>query len=426
MNRRPDEPMILCYTSPFPLMFSVAAKRYAAVLVLLFLASPAIAQQEPASTSASSASSSLQPVAEDFVQQVLARAGSPSTVSISFENLSSLPPGEQAAAKQAITAGLRKTGVRMTKPELAQSDIDVTFSEDWQSYVWVANIRQGPSSQLVIKKVPRPHQSSGRSPTLTIKRSLFWEQDTAILDFYSDGQNLFVLEPEQLSLYVNDAGKWRAKSVLAISHEHPWPRDVRGRLQVYGLQIGVFLPGAFCTGTSAPPALQCRSSDDPWQIDQPLLAAFFSPNRNFFTGVLAGESAGESVPPFFSAAAAQNGGSRQWVFAGTDGRARIYLNNMTAEAATVSDWGSNLAALHSNCGSGWQVLVTLPTDLTHADSVQAFEIEGRGAVPASLATDMDGPVLALWTGENRQSTHAVVQSLATGKYEAWSLTVACN
>jgi len=171
--------------------------------------------------------------------------------------------------------------------------------------------------------------------------------------------------------------------------------------------------------------MQCRASDDPWQVDQNL-AAFFSPARNFFTGVLAGHSAGETVPAFFSGVAAQNGDTRQWVFAGTDGRARLYVNHLSSPSATVNDWGSNIAAVQSACGGGWQLLITFPNDLTHADAVQAMEFQNREAISVSSTTELAGPVMAFWPGETPQTANAVVQSLTTGKYEAWSLTVACN
>jgi hypothetical protein len=191
------------------------------------------------------------------------------------------------------------------------------------------------------------------------------------------------------------------------------------------LQISAYLPGTLCTGTTSPPALQCRASDDPWQIDQ-TIGAFFTPTKNFFTGVLAGISAGESVTPFYSAAAIQNANLRQWVFAGTDGRARLYINNLAAPVTTINDWGSNITAVQSSCGSGWQVLITFPNDLNHADAIQAMEIEGRDAVSVSSAMELSGPVLAFWPGENPQTAHAVVQSLGSSRYEAWSLSVSCN
>ena len=408
-----------CYTSPFPLMLNAAAPRYLALLATLLLAVTCPGQQEQPSP--------WQPAADDFVQQILSRAGSPSSITLNFANLSSLPSGEQTSIRQTLMTSFRNAGVRLVKADFALAQVDITFSEDWQTYVWVAEIKQGPGSQVVIKNVSRPQKAPGsQTPVMAIKKSLIWQQDSAILDFYSDGQNLLVLEPGQLSLYGNDSGKWRLKQTLAISHERPWPRDLRGRMELNGFQVSAFLPGTLCTGTTTPPSLQCRASDDPWQLDRESLAAFFSPARNFFTGVLAGRAAGENVPAFFSAATIQNGSSRLLVFAGTDGRSRIFPSDVSAAAIIVNDWGSNLAAVRSGCGNGWQLLATAPGDLNRPDSVQAFEIEGHQQSPVSSILELGGPVLAFWPGENPQSAHAVVQSLMTGKFEAWSLVVACN
>lgn len=426
-----------CYTSRFPLMLTAALQRWAVLLAVCFAVIPSLAQQEPGSPTRAGfgfarggveeAPSPWQPPADELVQQVLSRAGSPSSISVSFENLSSLSATDQAAIKQALMTGFRNSGVRLVKPDFALATVDITLSEDWQSYVWVAEIKQGPGSQVVIKTVARPQRAANlRMPILTIRKAVVWQQDTTILDFYFDGQNLFVLEPTQLSIYGNDGGKWKPKQTLAVTHERPWPRDLRGRLQVSGFQITAFLPGTTCSGTSTPPVMDCRNSDDPWQIEPGFLAAFFSPTRNFFTGVLAGQSAGESVAPFFSAAAMQNGNSRAWVFAGTDGRTRIFLNDISAATSTVNDWGSNIIGVQSACGTGWQVLATSPGDLNRNDSIQAFEIEGHQMAPVSSMVDLDGPVLALWPGENTQAAHAIVQSTTTGKFEAWSLSVMCN
>ena len=363
----------------------------------------------------------------DFVQEVIARGGAPSAITVSFDNISSLSGSEQDNIKRLLLAGFRNAGVRLVKAELAMEEVHITFSEDWQSYVWVAEIKQGPGSQIVIRKIPRLQKSAAtRTPTLTIRRSLMWQQEAPVLDLYTDGRSVYVLEPEQVAIYANDSGKWQLRQTLAISHQRSWPRDLRGRMQVNNMQITAFLPGTLCTGTSTPPAMQCRSSDDPWQIDQNILVAFFSPARNFFTGVLAGQSAAENVPAFFSGAAIRNENARQWVFAGTDGRARIFINDLTAPWATVPDWGSNITAVQSTCGTGWQILVSFPNDLTHADALQAMEIQNREAVSVSSPVELSGPIVALWPAENPQTAHAVVQSLATGRYEVWSFTVGCN
>jgi hypothetical protein len=372
------------------------------------------------------------PTASQFVQEILSRAGSPSAITLNFDNLSSLSAADQDALKKSIIASFRSAGIRLVKAEYAVAEIQITFSEDWQNFVWIAAIRQGPGNQVVIKKVPKPSAaSSSRVPTLTIHKSLVWQQEAPILDFLVDGPNLYVLEPEQVVLYGNENGKWHQKQTLAIVHEQTWPRDVRGRLQIVNSggsssQITAYLPGTFCSGTAAPPVLQCHSSDDPWQIDLGLLAAFFSPTRNFFTGVLAGQKSGESVPAFFSAAILINGDSRQWIFAGTDGRARFYRNTLNTPAATFNDWGSSLAAIQSTCSSGRQMLVSSSNDLTRPDTIQAIEIANREAVPVSPTVELSGPIKALWPAAGGQAVHAAVESLASGKYEAVVFTVTCN
>lgn len=402
----------------FIFIMKMACRPYVCVLIPCLLLACCAAQQET--------QSSWQTSANEFVQQTLTRAGSPAAITLSFENLSSLGPAEQETLKPLILNSFRAAGVRLVKAELALAEVQITFSEDWQGYVWVAKIIQGPGTQVVIKKVSRPARTTASAlPALTLRRNMVWQQDEPILDFTADGQNLLVLEPEQVSVYTNDSGRWRLRQVMEIQHAQPWQRDLRGRLLVEGSQVTAFLPGTKCTGAKLG-ALQCAPADDPWQIDAVSLGAFYSPARNFFTGVLAGQNAGDSVLPFFSGAAWMTAETRVWIFTGTDSRARLYLNNLASPAATFNDWGSNITTLRSGCGSGTQVLVSSPGDLTQPDAVQALEISGREAVPASATVGFSGPVVALWPGQNGQSANAVVKSLTTGKYEAISLTVTCN
>ncbi|MGZ7077158.1 MAG: hypothetical protein ACXVJL_14255 [Candidatus Angelobacter sp.] len=357
---------------------------------------------------------------------ILSRAGSPSAVAVTFQNVSSLPPEAQEATQNAIFNGLRSANVRVVKPEQVVADVHITFSEDWQGYVWIASIQQGAGSQMVIKKLPRQQRAQpAHTTTLTIRKISVWQQDAAILDFYQDNQNFLVLEPGQLALYSSDSGQWRPRQTLGIPHQNPWPRDMRGRLEVRGGEINAFLPGARCSGRISPPSLDCRASDDPWPIGEGLVA-FFSPRRNFFNGLLAGPSAGASVVPFFSGATWQNGDQRSWLFTGTDGHARLFQNDLTSPVATFNGWGSTLAPVHSICGSGWQVLTSSPADSTRPDSVQAVEISGREALPVSAPVDLSGTVEALWTAGNYgQVVNGVLHS-QSGKYEAFTLTVICT
>jgi hypothetical protein len=392
------------------------------LFVLLFFTLTAGAAPQQSSPSPTLA------IAQSFVREILSRSGSPSTVAVSFQNVSLLPAETQEAAQNAVFTSFRDAGVRLVKPEQALVDVQVVFSEDWQGYIWIAVVQQGPARQTVMKRVPRTERpASTRLPTLTIHKFSVWQQDAPILDFYTDNQNLVVLDPGQISWFTNDSGQWRARDTLAVTHALPWPRDLRGRLQVNGQQISAYLPGTRCTGTLSPPSLDCRVRDDPWPVDQGPVVAFFSARRNFFTGVLAGPGGGASVIPFFSGAAWPNGDQRIWLFAGTDGRSRLYQNDLSVPAALFNSWGSNLAALHSGCGSGWQLLVSAPGDTTRPDSVQALEITGREALPISAPIDLAGSISALWTsGKGSETVNAVMQSPATGKYEAFILTVSCN
>jgi hypothetical protein len=312
------------------------------------------------------------------------------------------------------------------KPEQAVAEVHITFSEDWQGYLLIAGIQQGSSNQTVIKKLPRPQQmQAAHGTTLTLRKISVWQQETPILDFYQDNQNLLVLEPSQVALYSMDSGQWRQRQTLGIPHQNPWPRDLRGRLEVRSGEINVFLPGARCSGKLSPPSLDCRASDDPWPIGEGLVA-FFSPRRNFFNGLLAGSNAGASVAAFFSGATWQSGDRHVWLFTGTDGHARLFQNDLNTPTATFNGWGSTLAPVHSVCGSGWQVLTSSPADTTRPDSVQAVEISGRDALPVSAPVDLAGTVEALWTAGNySQVVNGVLHSQA-GKYEAFTLTVICN
>ncbi len=399
-------------------MLKTAFKQWFCALLVLSLPAACLAQQETAS---------IPSATTEFVRLILSRGGSPSAVTVTFQNLAGLPQETQEALQNAMFNAFRSAGVTLVKPEQAVAEVQITFSEDWQGYVWIANVQQGSSSQLVIKRLPHQQRTaSSRAPTITLRKIPVWQQDAPILDFFQDNQNLLVLDPEQLSLYTSDSGQWRLRQTLGIPHPSPWPRDMRGRLEVHDREINVFLPGARCSGRISPPSLDCRASDDPWPLNPAQLIAFYSPRRNFFSGLLAGQSAGASVVPFFSGATWQSGDQRLWIFTGTDGRVRLFQNELASPSAMFSGWGSTLAAVHSTCGSAWQLLTSSPADTTRSDSVQAVEISGHEALPVSSPVDLSGSVEALWTAGNYDQVVNGVLHTQSGKYEAFTLTVICN
>lgn len=412
-------------TSRFQFMLKTAFKQ--GLLFVLCLMLPRLAAAQAIQVIQTDIPPSMADVARDFVQQIVSRAGPLSSASVSFQNISVLPTDSQEAVQNAIFTALRNAGIRLESATTA-TRVDITFSEEWQGYLWIASVQQNGGKKVVMKKVAKPPQTvTARAPMLTVRKNTVWQQESPILDFYEDNHTLALLEPDQIAIYANDSGQWRSRYMLGITHGQPWPRDLRGRLVVSGSQLTAFLPGVRCNGSTSSPTLDCRASDDPWRVDEGSVVAFYSPRRNFFTGLLAGPSAGASVVPFFSAAAWQNGESHQWLFTGTDGRTRLYQYDLSAPAAIFNGWGSNIAAVHSSCGSGWQALVSAPTDSVRPDSIQAVEVLGREALPVSAPIDLTGPVQALWTsGKDSETVNGILQSQGTGNYEAFTLTVNCS
>src|SRR5262249_23549016 len=132
--------------------------------IILLASLCAVRAQEAGQTSVTVAGNSL-------VQEVLSRAGSPSSLAVSFQNVSQVPADLQEAAQNAIFAGLRNAGVRVVKPEMTTAELKIMFSEDWQGYVLIAMIQQGPRQQLAMKRFPRAERNSAsRAPVLTLRK----------------------------------------------------------------------------------------------------------------------------------------------------------------------------------------------------------------------------------------------------------------
>src|SRR3954452_24699105 len=104
--------------------------------------------------------SPMLPAASDFVQHILSAAGLPGRMSVSFQNISIFPPDVQETVQNAIFTTVRNSGVQLVQPEAAIVQVEITFSEDWREYLWVARVQQGTTSKLVMKRVPRPEHSA--------------------------------------------------------------------------------------------------------------------------------------------------------------------------------------------------------------------------------------------------------------------------
>jgi hypothetical protein len=358
----------------------------------------------------------------------------PGPIALSLRNASSLPAEEVPAIRLALETQLRNTGVRVAEAPPSAYEVTVTLSENIEGYLWIAAIRFGSSTRVVMRKVARAQPAADSSPsnTVVLRKGLLWSQMQPILDAVvflggTPEARLVVLDPDKVSLLRFNAGRWEVDQMLAVTHARPFPRDVRGRLAPARDHLfDAYLPGVVCSASpGTPPALQCRESDDPWPL-QPGVpqSAFFGAVRNFFPGDLApGIGKQTSTAPFYSAAAILAGDSLRWLFAGVDGQLRLADSGNESIAGGAHEWGSDIAAVKTACGP--ILLADGNGDDNAPDTVRAYEVSSRGVTANSQPIEFPGPVTALWnSGESNVAT-AITHNLKTRLYEAYALTISC-
>jgi hypothetical protein len=372
---------------------------------------------------------------EQELARKIAAATGPGAVALDVVNRSSLDKKDVDEIGRGLRTQLEALGVRTVKPQQAAATVEVSLSENLQSYVWLAEIHQGANDFSVVM-ISTPRLSAPafvvEAAPLSIRKIPLWVQeerilDVAVLEETTTASHIAVLDPEKVALYRFSNGRWQQEQALSISHARSWPRDMRGRLVLrQDHLLDVYLPGVFCQSSgNVPLSLNCRESDDPWPLSSLFpLAGFFAPTRNFFTGVLSpGIGKQASTAKFYSAAPLPRPNYTLWVFADTDGQAHL-LDGVTEQTAHLN-WGSDLASVKSSCGSGWQVLATRAGDES-GDAVRAYEFPDREPVPVSEPVEFGGGITALWTEAKGGTAIAVSRNAETGNYEAFRLAVACG
>jgi hypothetical protein len=364
----------------------------------------------------------------------IAAVSGPGAVAFNLENRSSLGLADVKVIQGGLLSELAALGVHNVSAEQAAASLNVALSENLESYVWVAEIRQGDGEKTVVMvTIKRSAAASVERPTvpLAIRGSLLWSDDHRILDLVlleGNPQHMIALEPERVIVLAMQGNRWLEAQSLSVAHLRPWPRDLHGRLVLRKDHLfDTYLPGIFCQSTVASPmGLDCRESDDPWPLSiQPPLNGFFAPARNFFTGALSpGIGNQTSVPSFYAAAALPREKYVLWLFSGRDGKVHM-LDGLTEQTLARSNWGSDIVTVRSGCGTGWQVLAT-GNRSDDRDTVQAFEVPDREAEVAGKPIEFGGTITALWPDADGTGAMAVSKNAETGKYEAYRLSIACG
>jgi hypothetical protein len=359
----------------------------------------------------------------------------PKPMIVEVSNRSSLGPAIADDIRRGLLTQLAALDARFVNAEQASAAVRVSLSEDLQSYVWVAEIRQGASNSVVMVSLPQPATRivEPEAAAMVLHKIPLWSQQERILDVaVIDGTpaRMVVLDSNGVVLYRLQDGRWQAEqSPLPIAHTRPWPRDLRGKLALRTDHLlDAYLPGVTCRSTSSVPlTLACYDSDDLWPIgtDQVNLNATFAASRNFFTGTFSpGIGKQSTAPAFYSAAALPRSPSPLWLLATVDGQVHL-LDGATDQALPSLGWGSDIASVRSGCGSGWQVLAT-GNGGGPSDAVRAFEVTDRVPVAASLPLEFSGNITAMWAESRGSGALAVTHSSETGRYEAFRITLACG
>ena len=377
--------------------------------------------------------------ARQLADKINASASPGSAMAISYTNASSLTPSQIADIRLALESQLRSQGTRIVDSGQADTDVRITFAENAHGYLWVAEVPHNHVQEVGMVEIPRAQHAAimGSGNAMVLRKALLWSQDDPILDVIpldmngASGSALLVLEQQFVTLYTKQGPTWDVLRRFPLQRVTNQPRDGRGRMILSNLtHLDVYLPGVVCSGPVLPLLnLGCEAIDDPWPLGfgpQSTVKAFFARSRNFFNGVLSGSlGQGRTVPSFFSAALVDEKNSELWLFNGVDGQVQFF-NGTSVAPSEINGWGSDIAGIKTPCGMNSQVLATRPGDWNSPDSVRAFEIVNRQAVPVSRPADFSGPITALWAAPGGMTAIAIDHNLMSGKYEAFSLSISCG
>jgi hypothetical protein len=360
----------------------------------------------------------------ELARKTVALAGRGEPVSVSWRNLSPLASGDFGQVRSAFDAALREAGARVSEI-VPVVDARLTVSGNSSQFLLVEEARKGDYAQVWIASWKRPAPTgTPAGSVLTLEKKLVWEQEEQILDAVVLGPGMLVLSPSQISLHIDTATQ-----SVPLTPPRAWPRDLRGHLRVNGGDFKAFLPGVVCSGATEPAlSMECRPTDEAWPLDagsRSVLLANFAPGRNHFDGrVSTANGVRKTLAPFFSAVSTEENGRQYWLLAMLDGRTQIF-DAAFNPVGSVAPWGSDLAATETHCGGGWQTLVTKAAEGREPDAVRAYGLVNRAPVPLSAPLDLPGPVTAFWSLGGSRAL-AVVADLATGRYEAYVVTVNCG
>jgi hypothetical protein len=371
---------------------------------------------------------------DELAKQIAAIAG-PGPAKLTIKNRSSLPGEQVPAIRRTLERDLQSYGVTASSSAEVATVIRVTLSENLQHGLWIAEVQEGTEAKVVMVSTdPLSTVTPSSDAGVTLRKALLLAQEMPILDvdFVSVGneRRMVILEPERIITYRQNNGTWVQDQSLDIVHSRPIPRDPRGRIvpgtsAASGHLFDAYLPGAACSGSESNGrlALSCNDSDGPWPIVSQ--KAFYNAARNYFTGVLAPGYATQPRP-FYNAAEYARSGGTATLFSEITGQVVLYDKGIPRIVTGTRDWGSDIVSIQSTCSEGSLLLVSA-AGAAPTDSVRAYEIPGKEAIPVSGPMPLDGSVMAMWQQASDSTTATIViRKRQPVQYEAYNVSAICN
>jgi hypothetical protein len=330
--------------------------------------------------------------ARDFARRVAASFPAGTRVAVDLRNRSTLAAGDVASIRAAFLGELAERGLLVATPAADSADGEasaaITLSENSEGFLWIAEIRQGDRSAVMLIAVPRagtvpPAEVSG----ITLRSALVWSGPERVLaatpiaatfsstvpaaspsastTVAAGAPNILLLVSDGVTAKVTDA-QHTFKIELPPSNV---ARDAQGALTWSGNTLIAIVNGEACAlaaplGASQP---QCRADESPHPAPAP-----------------------------------------------------------------TAQFGSQRADLPPACGeASGEIVAAGAGDYTQPDSIRVYEMRDGAAAPVSPALDFPGPVMSLHVATALQAEAgpaalAVVHNLATGDAEVYEISLVCG
>ncbi|HEU5457049.1 MAG TPA: hypothetical protein VFU68_00385 [Terracidiphilus sp.] len=362
----------------------------------------------------------------------------PGPVQFALTNLSSISADDAEKIRLLLQSDLQASGIILGGADSANT-LRITLSENSHERLWVAEIIEGTEKQVVMEALAaEPKRTATTAVGLTLSMQTIFTSPDPILAALPMSNGLVLLEPSKIVVESRTADDvWKVTYQVSLPMNRQLSRDPRGLIvpSMDGTGFSAYSGGAYCQGTFATQttpsgwSMNCMTSDDPWPLGQQTarnssMKAFYNATRDFFTGVVT-PGLGVDLPGFYSAVpVARPGGGEDLLLTAVDGRVLLAQSGSLTPVAGARDWGSDIAALRSGCGTDTQLLAS-GSGAAASDSLRAYRLPGAEVVPASAPLAMNGTVTALGSAADGTSAVAIVHT-PDNQYEVDRVSAQCN